>query len=339
MDIALGEAVDGRDKLLEMINAAWMCQAIGAACELGIIDRLAAGISDGFALSRELGLAAEAVRRLLRALAALGIVAEGSAGFSLTARGNLLVADAEGSLRHWALMASSRGWAAWTHLRSGIRTGCNVRTSAGLTSLRDLDGEDAERFNHAMMDLTRPVARALAARIAFDGTETLVDVGGGAGHLLMPLLERYPAMRGVVFDLPHARGLARQVIDGARLARRCRFVAGSFLDAVPGNGDVYLLKSVLHNWSDDRALDILRRCRGAMREGARMLVIERVLPVTIADTPIDRENSRSDLQMLLACDGRERTAGEFAQLLGEANLRMETITALTPLVSAIEAHA
>jgi hypothetical protein len=157
--------------------------------------------------------------------------------------------------------------------------------------------------------------------------------------LLLPLLARHAEIEGIVFDLPHARDLNQLVFRESGVASRCRFVAGSFFDAIPAGGDVYLMKSVLHNWPDDRALDILRHCRQAMRDGARLLVIERILAESAADTALDRENARSDLQMMLACDGRERTEREFTHLLQQAGLEMAGTTALTSLIHAIAAVA
>ena len=330
---------DAREQVLEMINGAWMCQAIAACCELGIADRLAGGAAAPAQLARELGLSADAVRRLLRALASLGLVSESEENASLTPSGRLLASGAEGSLHDWALMNASRGWAAWGHLRTGLRSGANVRTEAGIAGYREFAGEDAERFNRAMTELTQPVARALAQTDGFAGAETIIDVGGGAGHLVLPLLERYPRMRGIVFDLPHARELAERTFRDAGHASRCTFVAGSFFDGVPAGGDVYLLKSVLHNWPDDRALDILRGCRQAMARGARLLVIERIVPERVANSSQHREIARSDLQMLLACDGRERSEAEFTHLFQSAGLEKTRTTPLTALVHAIGAVA
>jgi hypothetical protein len=332
-------AVHDRERLFEMINGAWMCQAIAAACELGVADRLAQGAASPAELARALDLAPDAVRRLLRALASLGLVTEGAQEASLTASGRLLASGTDGSLRDWALMNASRGWAAWGHLRMGLRTGRNIRDEAGLAAFAELEGEDAERFNRAMIDLTRPVAAALAETPYFSGARTVVDVGGGAGHLLLPLLARHPKLEGIVFDLPHARELAQLMFRESGLASRCRFVAGSFFDGISAGGDVYLLKSVLHNWPDDRALDILRHCRQAMRDGTRLLVVERILAENTTDTSLDRENARSDLQMMLACDGRERTEREFTRLLQEAGFEKAGTTALTPLIHAIAAVA
>jgi len=329
-----------RERVLSMINGAWMCQAIGVACELGIPDRIGAQAVDCATLAADIGVPPPALRRYLRALVSLGIVNERDDGaFALAPDGALLTTRADGSLHAWAIVSARRGWSAWTHLAAGIRAGSNVRDRADLEAYAafDRDPPSATLFNRAMGDLTRPVARALREKVRFSGDESVVDVGGGAGHLVMPLLAAYASMRATLFDLPHARVLAEQVIAAEGLADRCRFDGGSFFDGVPGGADVYLLKSVLHNWNDADALRILARCREATREGSRLLVLERILAPRPACTPLDQENARSDLQMLLACDGRERDEREFHALLDSAGFRLARITPLTPLMAAMEA--
>ena len=328
-----------RDGVLAMINGAWMCQAIGVACAMGLPDRLAGGARNAPELAAAVGASPDAVARLLHGLATLGLVnRNGDASFTLTARGALLTTSSDESLHAWAVMNATRGWAAWTHLAEGVRRGRNVRDLTGLDRYVDFRSGDANAdvFNRAMGDLTRPVALALRDKVAFRGDELVVDVGGGAGHLVVPLLAAYPAMRGSVLDLEHARPLAERELAAAGLGDRCRFVAGSFFDGVPPEGDVYFLKSVLHNWDDAHAVQILMRCREAMRAGARLIVLERVLAERTGGDAIDRENARSDLQMMLTCDGRERCEAQFRSLLGAAGLRAGAIAPLTPLMCAIE---
>ena len=144
-------------------------------------------------------------------------------------------------------------------------------------------------------------------------------------------------MRGIIFDLAHANTQADERLAADGLGCRCRFIAGSFFDRVLSGAQLYLLKSVLHNWDDEHAHRILAACRAAMPPDGRLLVIERVLSARTARTAIDRENARSDLQMLLSCDGRERDERAFRSLLEAAGLRIRGITALTPLVAALEA--
>jgi len=333
--------MSNRENVLEMINAAWMCQAIGVACALGIPDRIAGGTGEVRALASTIGASEEGVKRLLRALTTLGLArSRDDATFTLTADGTLLTTHAEESLHAWAVMNATRGWAAWTHLAEGVRTGRNVRGHTGLDGYAEFRAGEAssETFNRAMRVLTRPVALGLRDKIAFTGSELAVDIGGGGGHLLMPLLESHPEMRAIVFDLEHARPLAEETMAAQGVRDRCRFVPGSFFDGVP-QGDVHFLKSVLHNWDDARAIEILRRCREAMAPGTRLLILERIVAPAAAASAIDRENARSDLQMMLACDGRERSEREFRSLLSAAALEATAITPLTPLVSAIEARA
>jgi hypothetical protein len=147
-------------------------------------------------------------------------------------------------------------------------------------------------------------------------------VGGGSGELIAQLLAAHPTLRGVLLDLPHGLDGAPAVLEAAGVAARCSLVAGSFFDAMPA-GELYLLKSVLHNWDDARCVQILRRCRAAMAPHGQVWVIERVMAERVGTTAQDRTVARSDLNMLVALSGRERTAREFATLFAEAGLEMQ----------------
>jgi len=127
----------------------------------------------------------------------------------------------------------------------------------------------------------------------------------------------------VLFDLPHGLEGASSVLESAGVAARCTRVAGSFFDGVPVGGDLYLLKSVLHNWDDERCTQILRNCRQAMAPGGRLLVIERVMAEPVGTSAQDRAVARSDLNMLVALTGHERRACEFATLFAAAGLALQ----------------
>jgi hypothetical protein len=228
----------------------------------------------------------------------------------------------------------------WSDLHEGVKTGESVRRRRrGFVDYGELqsDAQMATVFNRAMVSITEPVARALVAEASFDGCTSIVDVGGGAGHLLSSVLQAHPRLRGAVYDLAHARGIAEETLRARGLAERAVFMEGSFFDAVPPEGDAYLLKSVLHNWDDDRASRILERCAAAMRRESRLMILERVMPERISPAPVDREAVRSDLQMLLGCDGCERTLAQFEALLRGAGLRTHAVTPLTRDFSLIEA--
>jgi hypothetical protein len=259
--------------------------------------------------------------------------------FALGRAGDWLRGERPGSLHGWAILSRHRLWGLWSDLEEGVKTGESVRRRRrGFDDYGELqsDARMAAVFNRAMVSITEPVAEALVAAASFQGCACVVDVGGGAGHLLSAVLAAHPGLRGVVYDLGHARGLAEETLRSRGLAGRAAFMEGSFFEAIPPEGDVYLLKSVLHNWDDDRAGRILERCAAAMRRESRLMIVERVMPERISTAPAHREAARSDLQMLLGCDGCERTQAEFDALLRGTGLETKGVTALTRDFSLIE---
>ena len=315
-------------RLLHLINASWTTQAIYAAVELGLPDLLAAGPQRTESLAALSGSHPDALGRLLRALASLDLCRERDGAFELTPMGTLLAADAPTSLRAWAIHSGRNLWPAWGRLAESVRTGTSDRKRAsGSDDFGHLerDPEAAAVFNHAMVEITRLVAQEVTRVVDLSNMARIVDVGGGYGELLAAVLGAHPGLRGVLFDLPHAIDAASAPLARAGVAARCELVAGSFFDSVPAGADAYLLKSVLHNWDDERCALILRNCRRAAQPRSRLLVVERVLPEQIRPVPRDRAIARSDLNMLVARSGRERTEAAYRSLLGSAGFRVEGI--------------
>jgi hypothetical protein len=152
-------------------------------------------------------------------------------------------------------------------------------------------------------------------------------VGGGFGELLIAVLSAHPHMHGLVFDMAHAIDAAHSRLADAGVANRCQLVVGSFFDAVPAGADAYLLKSVLHDWDDDRCVTILTKCAQAMSSSSRLLIVERLMPEHISVSSYDQGIARGDLNMLVAQDGQERTLENYRALLLVAGLRlMEPLT-------------
>jgi hypothetical protein len=202
----------------------------------------------------------------------------------------------------------------------------------------EADPEAAAVFNASMVELTAVFAGELARVVDFSAVRHVIDVGGGYGELLAGILCAHPALRGTLFDLPHALSGARARLHQAGVVDRCEFVGGDFFESVPGGGDLYLLKSVLHNWDDEKCGVILRRCRQSMRHGARLVLVERVLPERMRSCAADRTVARADLNMLIGVGGRERSRAELAALLGVAGFTMMQLVP-TPLeLSVIEAR-
>jgi hypothetical protein len=330
-----------RDDVLALINGAWTTQAIGVACEMGLPDLLAAQPAAASDLANRLDANADALLRLLRALATLDLCEERADGaFALSAAGEWLRRANEGSLDAWARLSATRLWGNWSGLGESVRTGRSTRSRVlGAEDFGHLErnAAGAEVFNAAMLAYTRPVARAAATQLDWSSIETIVDVGGGTGELAAAMLRAHPSMRGIVYDLAHARHAAEPHLAQAGIAHRCTFVVGSFFEYVPG-ADACLLKSVTHNWDDERAVAILRRCREAIPPDGRVVLLERVLPARRGTTAQDREGARSDLNMLVGCDGRERTEQGFAEILAAARLALRAVTPLAEGFSALEAR-
>jgi hypothetical protein len=176
----------------------------------------------------------------------------------------------------------------------------------------------------------------IAAAYDFAGVRRVVDVGGGHGALLPSILAANPEMQGVVFDLENCREGAMRLLEKTRLAARCEFVAGSFFESVPPGADAYLIKSVIHDWDDERSIAILRTCAAALGGDAKILIIEVVVPQRLTGTPIDAMIAGTDLNMLVMTGGRERTEREYRELAAAAGLRIARIVPTLAAMSVIE---
>ena len=189
-----------------------------------------------------------------------------------------------------------------------------------------------------MQSLTEGANGALIANYPFGDHRWIVDVGGGNGALLMPVLARHPGMRATLFDLPHVAEAARARIAEAGLSGRYEAIGGDAFAAVPPGADAYVLKGVIHDWEDAEALAILRNCRAAMRADSRVLVIERVLPERINPSdPLTPGRFIHDINMMLNPGGRERTEAEFRDLLARAGLRLARVVPTPCPLAVIEA--
>ncbi len=306
--------------LVEMISASWMSQAVCVAAELRIADLLANGAKDINELASTTQCQAASLNRLMRALASLGLCTECTDGsFGLTASGALLQTGGAPSLRAWAIWWGRYRWSMWGELRECVSNGHSKRQLSGSRagySYHDNDPAAAAVFNRAMVELTRLAAVEVLRAYDFSTVGRLVDVGGGHGELLAALLAAHPRMQGTLFDLPPA--IAGAAGHLAAFVGRCELIAGSFFEAVPGGADVYMMKSVLHSWDDERSLTILRNCHRAMPKKARLVLVERIMPAQMHGGAGERSVARSDLHMLVGSGGRERTQAEFSALLADA---------------------
>lgn len=305
-------------RLWNLLRGALGTRALGIAADLRVAERLANGSRPIDELAREVGADADALRRLLRALASDGVFAE----------------EAPGVFRNTEASEALRdGWDDFARLFGGVWHGVAGALDASgepafpRTYGRDFWGWLAEHpderaaFDRAMEQGWEGRVERLAS-VDWRGDETVVDVGGGNGSLLVELLRRHPGLRGIVFDLPETNR------DEVRLGDRIEFVAGSFFDRVP-EGDVYVLSTVLHDWDDERAAAILRTIRAAARDDSRLLVVETVMP------PGNEPHGAKwlDLLMLALLGGRERDEAQWRALLEDG--RFEPVRVSDGLIEAV----
>ena len=317
-------------------------QMIVAACRLTIPDLVAADSKTAAELAAATGMHAPSLRRMLRGLAAWGVLTEKRDGrFASTPLSDYFRSDKPG-LRNMTIMLSEEGYQAWGELMYTLRTGKPAYEHLyGKSHFERLaeDPEMAAHFNAAMVEFSTRVARAFTAAYDFGGVRTVVDVGGGNGAVLMAILQAHPGMRGVLFDLPQGLAGAQDKLAAAGIADRVTLREGSFFETVPSGGDMYVLKSIVHDWDDEKALAILQTCRRAMASKAKLVLLERELPEVIENPGETMPTVMGDLHMMVVLGGRERTAKEYRDLLAQAGLRMTRLIPTEPDYAAVEAVA
>lgn len=316
--------------LLRLINGYQATQAIHVAAALGIVDLVATEPCSAQELARETRTHEPSLHRLLRALAALGVLHEQDDGrFGLGELGEPLRRNHPQSAAGWAgFVGRAPNWAAWGELVHTVETGENAFEYVHGTDVwrhRAVRPEESAAFDRAMVSLTLGMTESVLEAFDFGRFRVIVDVAGGTGAFLSAILERYPGARGVLFDQPH-------VVRDADVPEGCEVVGGSFFDVVPEGGDAYVLKAILHDWEDDEAVTILRACRRAIAPHGSVLLVERLL-----GPPNERPEAKlSDLNMMVAPGGRERTLDDYGALFDAAGFRLAGETATSSDRSVIE---
>jgi hypothetical protein len=309
-------------ELLQQLQAYRISQAIHVAATLGIADLLADGPRSSDDLAQATQTHAPSLYRLLRALAAEAIFEElPERRFALTPKAELLRADAPNSVRGWAqYIGRPYFWQGWGNLLHSVKTGkSGVEQLLGMSvwEYRSQHPEETVYFDNAMTALTRAVSPAVVAAYDWGQFGVIADIAGGHGAQLSAILAAHPNARGILFDQPHVVAGAPPVLDAAGVADRCEVVPGSFFESVP-KADAYILKNILHDWYDADCVRILETIRNAAPEGARLLVIERL----IEGPNLGAGGKSSDLNMLVGPGGMERTREEFDALLASGGWKL-----------------
>lgn len=336
--------MQARGTLARLVFGHMAAQVVATAARLRLADRLGDRERTAVELAQECGAAPEPMHRLLRALAALELLTErSSGGFLLTGVGALLRTDRPDSLHAFVRMFTDPALLrAWERLESSVRTGetgFDEIFGTDFFSYLKTQPELSAQFNAAMSQGTLATASMLPGNYDFARFRVIVDIGGGDGTLIAGILRANQALAGVLFDTAAGIAQAGEILQRADVADRCIVRTGDFFAGVPEGGDLYLLKSVVHDWDDDRAATILGHCRRVMPDHGRVLIVEPVLPDTV-DATTPALMYLSDLNMLVNVGGRERTRADFEKLCQRSGFTLTSITPLPPPVAfcAIEAR-
>jgi len=328
--------------LYQMSIGHYVSRALALAATLGLADLLANGPRDHRDLARASGTDAAALRRVLRLLASCGVFEELPDGrFGQTPLGELLRDDVPGSMRAAVqLFAGVPMQDNWKELEHCVRTGEPAfrKTNPDADPFTEMAKDPARvaLFDRAMAAFAPQTAAAVAHAYDFSAFGTITDVGGGNGSLLIGILRANPGVRGVVFDQPHVAARAREQVEKAGLADRCQVAGGSFFESVPPGADAYMLKHVIHDWNDERATAILKRCGEAMGQRGTLLIVEGVYPERIDRSLESRGAAANDVNMLVCTGGRQRSEEEFRALYAGAGFRLTRIVPTLARVGVIE---
>jgi hypothetical protein len=330
-------------RIAEMAIGVRIALALRVAVERRIPDLIGDSPKTAEVLSRGTGFPADTLRRLLRGLADCGVFEESLNGeFSNTEFSTYLCDGASPSLREMVLVLNDdavvRGW---QQLPQVLESGAPAFAKANGMAFFEYVASDSKRselMGKFMAGIYEPEAPKIAASYPFGSFRSLIDIGGGQGHVLMDIMQQHPNLKGALFDLPSTAELAREFLAAKGFAG-CDVLSGDFFQAVPSGFDVYFIKSVLHDWDDERSTQILRSCREAMPEHGRLLIADLVVE---RGKPVRHPHRLIDLEMMVSFGGKERTADEFEKLLHGAGLKLEQSTAVQnsffSLIEASRAH-
>ncbi|WP_224367948.1 acetylserotonin O-methyltransferase [Hyalangium versicolor] len=327
-----------RRQLMDMIFNCWGMQAVGEAARLGIADQLTGGPKSSDELAAATGANPDALYRLLRSCASVGVFTEHEGRrFSMNKLAESLRTDISGSLRDFVIaQLAPAQWLPWNHIHEAVMTGAPITKKALGMEIWDYYAKNAEegaQFARAMGNVSAMVSADVVRLYDVTPFKKIVDVGGSQGALLRAMVRAAPNARGILLDLPNVIERARPVIAKEGLADRIEPIGGDFFKDVPAGADLYAIKSVLHDWGDEQCETILRNCHRAAPPGGRLLVVDMILPTK----PPPSSLASVDLKVLMLLGGRERTEAEMVGLLTRTGWRVERIIPMPELYSIVDA--
>lgn len=328
-----GDAVAPAERMFRLFRARYVSQAILTAAELGVADLLVSGPKSASGMATELSVEPRFLDRLLRGLAAYGIFDDLQNGtFALNTLSETLVTDSPNSVRAIARL-DGLDWNGQVMLKQefSIRTGENAfKHVFGMDPFEYFadNPEYGSIVNEAMAEVTERLESGITASYDFSWANTVVDIGGGNGAFLKAVLNANQNIKGIVADLPEVVPQAERNLADAGLQQRCEVEAIDMFTSVPPAADCYIMKRVIHDWSDDQCIQLLKNVRSSMSSDGRVLIIESIIPsarAVLADF------------ILLTVGGIERSESEYAALLEAADLQLQRVVSTGTDISIIEA--
>ena len=324
--------------MLQIISGFWISRAVYVIAKLGIPDLLKSGPKTAEELAAATRTHAPSLYRVLRALASVGVLESHDRQFAQTPLSETLVTDAPGSLRWFTVSElGQEHYPAWGNLMQSVRTGeiaFDHFFGVDVWGYFQRNPEDAAVFNDSMTAVTAAANEEIMTKYDFSGFKKVVDVGGGHGGLITSILKNNSHVRGVLFDAPQVIEGARPKIEAAGLADRCETVSGDFFKSVPAGGDAYVMKWIIHDWDDQKAVTILRNCRNEMQPNGKLILVDCVVP----ETNEPHFSKFIDLNMLVMTGGKERTEEEFEELLADAGFKLLRVIPTDVPTSIVEAE-
>jgi len=322
--------------VMQILGGAYVAGAISCLAQMGIPDLVEAGPKSADELAKQIGADAQALYRLMRATASVGVLSEGPDGkFSETPMSAVLRSNGNPSLRAIAMLGNrewhSRGW---SRLEYCVRSGKQALEQIYGTHTFDFfknNPEEGKIFNDAMTGYSTIDSPALAAAYDFSGIHSIVDVAGGHGLLLATILKNNPQMKGTLYDMEHVvagatNGPLKPVMD------RCTLASGDMFASVPAGTDAYIMKHIIHDWPDELCVKLLKACRAGVNPGGKLLVVDSVIQPGNDFSP----SKFLDLQMLIFPGGRERTEAQFRALFEASGWKLSRVIPTAVMDSIVE---
>ena len=320
--------------IMQMVTGAWVTKVISEATRLGIPDRVKRHGSMRAAdmvTTGGIDASPEALERLLRACASLGVFTEDAEGkFGSTALSDVLTTDAPDSVKKLVEAVGGPWYRCWAELFDAVKTG---KPQAKKVFGRDwwdylnANPKELEDFGEAMKANSSNSLRGVLENCDFNGVRKIADIGGGFGHLAVALLGRYPTLQAIVMDVPDLIPVAREhlPISDPAVANRLEYFGGDMFESVPP-ANVYLMKHIIHDWEDERCIRLLQNCRQSMQGEGRVICVDAVIPPmgNITGAPA----KLLDINMLLFISGKERTETQWTELYRAAGFEIRSVTSI-----------